>query len=110
MECASYLWQQAPAYACALRIIPGYGFGIAISGGRDNPHFKSGDPSITVSDVLKAGPAWGILQVNDRIVYANNVNLETATHAQAIQIMKDSDNLNLVCIHFEHFSLAELVI
>lgn len=42
--------------------VPGYGFGIAVSGGRDNPHFKSGDPSIVVSDVLRAGPAWGLLQ------------------------------------------------
>ena len=38
-----------------------YGFGIAVSGGRDNPHFANGDPSIAVSDVLKAGPAEGKL-------------------------------------------------
>ena len=42
--------------------VPGYGFGIAISGGRDNPHFVQGDTSIAVSDVLKAGPAEGRLQ------------------------------------------------
>lgn len=42
--------------------VPGYGFGIAISGGRDNPHFVHGDTSIAVSDVLKAGPAEGRLQ------------------------------------------------
>jgi tight junction protein 1 len=42
--------------------VPGYGFGIAISGGRDNPHFMHGDPSIAISDVLKAGPAEGRLQ------------------------------------------------
>lgn len=41
--------------------MPGYGFGIAVSGGRDNPHFKNGDPSVAVSDVLPAGPAWGQL-------------------------------------------------
>lgn len=41
---------------------PGYGFGIAISGGRDNPHFTTGEPSIVVSDVLRVGPAWGFLQ------------------------------------------------
>ena len=38
-----------------------YGFGIAVSGGRDNPHFTNGDPSIAISDVLKAGPAEGKL-------------------------------------------------
>lgn len=42
--------------------VPGYGFGIAVSGGRDNPHFMHGDPSIAISDVLKAGPAENKLQ------------------------------------------------
>lgn len=42
--------------------MPGYGFGIAVSGGRDNPHFANGDPSIAVSDVLKGGPAEDRLQ------------------------------------------------
>lgn len=32
------------------------------SGGRDNPHFANGDPSIAVSDVLKGGPAEGKLE------------------------------------------------
>lgn len=36
--------------------------GIAVSGGRDNPHFVTGDPSIAVSDVLKGGPAEDRLQ------------------------------------------------
>ena len=39
----------------------GFGFGIAVSGGIDNPHFANGDPSIAISDVLKAGPAEGKL-------------------------------------------------
>ena len=42
--------------------VSGFGFGIAVSGGRDNPHFANGDPSIAISDVLKAGPAEGKLQ------------------------------------------------
>lgn len=46
---------------CVTRV-PGYGFGIAVSGGRDNPHFASGDPSIAVSDVLASGPAERLLQ------------------------------------------------
>lgn len=33
-----------------------------MSGGRDNPHFATGDPSIAVSDVLKGGPAEDRLQ------------------------------------------------
>uniref|UniRef100_A0A667Y4R2 Tight junction protein 1 n=1 Tax=Myripristis murdjan TaxID=586833 RepID=A0A667Y4R2_9TELE len=43
-------------------LAPGFGFGIAISGGRDNPHFQSGETSIVISDVLKGGPAEGLLQ------------------------------------------------
>lgn len=38
------------------------GFGIAVSGGRDNPHFENGETSIVISDVLLGGPADGLLQ------------------------------------------------
>lgn len=37
------------------------GFGIAVSGGRDNPNEDSGETSIVVSDVLQGGPADGLL-------------------------------------------------
>ena len=46
---------------CLTIQVPGFGFGIAVSGGRDNPHFANGDPSIAISDVLTAGPAEGKL-------------------------------------------------
>lgn len=39
-----------------------FSIGIAVSGGRDNPHFVTGDPAIAVSDVLKGGPAEDRLQ------------------------------------------------
>ncbi|KAK6053502.1 hypothetical protein COOONC_08994 [Cooperia oncophora] len=42
------------------------GFGIAVSGGRDNPHFTSGDPAVVISDVVPNGPAWGLLHVTSR--------------------------------------------
>lgn len=38
------------------------GFGIAVSGGRDNPHFKSGDTSIVVSDIVRGSPSDGLLK------------------------------------------------
>ena len=38
------------------------GFGIAVSGGRDNPHFKSKDLSIVVSDIVPGSPADGLLK------------------------------------------------
>ncbi|CAL4116805.1 unnamed protein product, partial [Meganyctiphanes norvegica] len=74
---------------CLTRV-PGYGFGIAVSGGRDNPHFTNGDPSIAISDVLKAGPAEGKLQINDRLISANGVSLENVEYARAVQVLRDS--------------------
>lgn len=38
------------------------GFGIAVSGGKDNPHFKSGDTSIVVSDIVQGSPSDGLLK------------------------------------------------
>ncbi|XP_034234792.1 tight junction protein ZO-1-like isoform X3 [Thrips palmi] len=78
--------------------VPGYGFGIAVSGGKDNPHFTSGDPAIAISDVLKAGPAEGKLQVNDRIVSANGVSLENVDYATAVQVLRDSGNTALLVV------------
>ncbi|XP_065220947.1 tight junction protein ZO-2 isoform X3 [Planococcus citri] len=75
-----------------LNRVPGYGFGIAVSGGRDNPHFANGDPSIAVSDVLKAGPAEGKLMVNDRITSANGISLENVDYGRAVQVLRDSGN------------------
>ncbi|KAL4216328.1 Tight junction protein ZO-2 [Mactra antiquata] len=70
--------------------VPGFGFGIAVSGGRDNPHFANGDPSIAISDVLKAGPAEGKLQINDRVLSVNGISLENVDHSTAISVLKDS--------------------
>ena len=46
----------------AINRVPGYGFGIAVSGGRKGPHIRNGDPSIAISDVIKGGPAEGRLE------------------------------------------------
>ncbi|KAK1132753.1 hypothetical protein K0M31_014131 [Melipona bicolor] len=78
--------------------VPGYGFGIAVSGGRDNPHFTNGDPAIAISDVLKAGPAEGKLQVNDRIISANGISLEGADYGAAIRVLRDSASTVLLVV------------
>ena len=68
-----------------------------VSGGRDNPHFTNGDPSIAISDVLKAGPAEGKLMINDRVISANSVSLEGVDYATAVQVLRDSgQTVNLV--------------
>ena len=45
-------------HAYVLEKAPGVGFGIAISGGRDNPGAQTGDTSIIISDVVRGGPAF----------------------------------------------------
>ncbi|CAB3410918.1 unnamed protein product [Caenorhabditis bovis] len=72
------------------------GFGIAISGGRDNPHFTNGDPVIIISDVVPNGPAWGLLQLNDRILSANNVSFENIDYSTAVDIIKNKDQINMI--------------
>uniref|UniRef100_A0A182NSN2 Tight junction protein ZO-1 n=1 Tax=Anopheles dirus TaxID=7168 RepID=A0A182NSN2_9DIPT len=91
--CSSALERTSWDYSTVtLSRVTGYGFGIAVSGGRDNPHFANGDPSIAVSDVLKNGPAEGQLQVNDRIISVNGVSLENVEYATAVQVLRDSGN------------------
>ncbi|KPL97570.1 tight junction protein ZO-1-like protein [Sarcoptes scabiei] len=72
----------------ALSRVPVYGFGIAVSGGRDNPHFMNGDPSIAISDVLRAGPAEGKLLV----ISANGISLENVDYSQAIHVLRECGN------------------
>ncbi|KAK6730672.1 hypothetical protein RB195_007256 [Necator americanus] len=72
------------------------GFGIAVSGGRDNPHFTSGDPAVVISDVVPNGPAWGLLQVNDRILSANGVSFESIDYSTAVDIIKNAEHINMI--------------
>uniref|UniRef100_A0AAZ3R2Z0 Tight junction protein 1a n=1 Tax=Oncorhynchus tshawytscha TaxID=74940 RepID=A0AAZ3R2Z0_ONCTS len=62
----------------------------SISGGRDNPHFQSGETSIVISDVLKGGPAEGLLSENDRVVMVNAVSMDNVEHAYAVQQLRKS--------------------
>lgn len=55
------IWQQ---HTYVLEKAPAFGFGIAVSGGVDNPAARTGDTSVIISDVVKGGPAWDKLQVN----------------------------------------------
>ncbi|XP_076148051.1 tight junction protein 1 isoform X3 [Alosa pseudoharengus] len=81
------IWEQ---HTVTLQRAPGFGFGIAISGGRDNPHFQSGETSIVISDVLTGGPAEGLLQENDRVVMVNAVSMDNVEHAYAVQQLRKS--------------------
>ena len=58
------IWQQ---HTYVLEKAPAFGFGIAVSGGVDNPAARTGDTSVIISDVVKGGPAWDKLQVRKLI-------------------------------------------
>nr|XP_033780727.1 tight junction protein ZO-2-like isoform X1 [Geotrypetes seraphini] len=88
------MWEQ---YSVTLQRDNKKGFGIAVSGGRDNPHFKNGETSIVISDVLVGGPADGLLQENDRVVMVNGALMDNVPHSFAMQQLKKSGKMaNLV--------------
>uniref|UniRef100_A0A672JLQ4 Tight junction protein 2a (zona occludens 2) n=1 Tax=Salarias fasciatus TaxID=181472 RepID=A0A672JLQ4_SALFA len=69
-------------------IDPKMGFGIAVSGGRDNPNEDSGETSIVVSDVLQGGPGDGLLFENDRVIQVNAIPMEGALHSFAVNTLR----------------------
>ncbi|XP_013878039.1 tight junction protein ZO-2a isoform X2 [Austrofundulus limnaeus] len=79
------VWEQ---YTVTLHRDPKMGFGIAVSGGRDNPNEETGETSIMVSDVLQGGPADGLLFEKDRVVQVNAVAMEGAQHSFAVQTLR----------------------
>ncbi|KAM9734878.1 tight junction protein ZO-2a isoform 2-T2 [Menidia menidia] len=79
------VWEQ---YTVTLHRDPKMGFGIAVSGGRDNPNEETGETSIVVSDVLQGGPADGLLFEKDRVVQVNAIPMEGALHSFAVQTLR----------------------
>merc|ERR1712168_1669979 len=64
------------------------GFGIAISGGKDNPHFKTGDTSILVTDIIKGSPADGTLRIGDKLISVNDKMVDGGSHKDAVLALK----------------------
>uniref|UniRef100_A0A1A8F3B9 Tight junction protein 2a (Zona occludens 2) n=2 Tax=Nothobranchius korthausae TaxID=1143690 RepID=A0A1A8F3B9_9TELE len=79
------VWEQ---YTVTLHRDPKMGFGIAVSGGRDNPNEDTGETSIVVSDVLQGGPADGLLFEKDRVIQVNAILMEGAQHSFAVQTLR----------------------
>ncbi|KAF7661638.1 hypothetical protein LDENG_00257050 [Lucifuga dentata] len=79
------VWEQ---YTVTLQRDPKMGFGIAVSGGRDNPNEESGETSIVVSDVLQGGPADGLLFESDRVVQVNAIPMDAVVHSFAVQTLR----------------------
>ncbi|XP_066470060.1 tight junction protein ZO-2 isoform X2 [Tiliqua scincoides] len=89
------IWEQ---YTVTLQKDSKRGFGIAVSGGRDNPHFENGETSIVVSDVLSGGPADGLLQENDRVVMVNGTPMENVPHSFAVQQLRKSGKVAVIVV------------
>uniref|UniRef100_A0AAR2KLB6 Tight junction protein 2b (zona occludens 2) n=2 Tax=Pygocentrus nattereri TaxID=42514 RepID=A0AAR2KLB6_PYGNA len=79
------VWEQ---YTVTLQRDAKMGFGIAVSGGRDNPNVDTGETSIIVSDVLQGGPADGLLYENDRVIQVNTIPMENVPHSFAVQQLR----------------------
>ncbi|XP_069043395.1 tight junction protein ZO-2b isoform X2 [Lepisosteus oculatus] len=79
------IWEQ---YTVPIQRDSKMGFGIAVSGGRDNPNAESGETSIIVSDVLQGGPADGLLFENDRVIQVNTIPMENVPHSFAVQQLR----------------------
>ncbi|XP_056235113.1 tight junction protein ZO-3 isoform X2 [Seriola aureovittata] len=78
------IWEQ---HTITLNKDPKFGFGFAISGGKDKPH-PDGDTAVVVSDVLPSGPAMGRLFNKDQIVMVNGTSMENVHSNFTIQILK----------------------
>ncbi|XP_054357533.1 tight junction protein ZO-2 isoform X11 [Pongo pygmaeus] len=89
------IWEQ---YTVTLQKDSKRGFGIAVSGGRDNPHFENGETSIVISDVLPGGPADGLLQENDRVVMVNGTPMEDVLHSFAVQQLRKSGKVAAIVV------------
>ncbi|XP_037632944.1 tight junction protein ZO-2-like isoform X2 [Sebastes umbrosus] len=79
------VWEQ---YTVSLQRDSKMGFGIAVSGGRDNPNVDNGETSIIVSDVLQGGPADGLLFENDRVIQVNAIPMDNVPHSFAVQSLR----------------------
>ncbi|MFT7813546.1 tight junction protein ZO-2 isoform X2 [Arapaima gigas] len=79
------IWEQ---YTVTLHRDSKLGFGIAVSGGRDNPNVENGETSIIVSDVLPGGPADGQLFENDRVILVNTIPMDNVPHSFAVQQLR----------------------
>uniref|UniRef100_A0A8C2JRV1 Tight junction protein 2b (zona occludens 2) n=1 Tax=Cyprinus carpio TaxID=7962 RepID=A0A8C2JRV1_CYPCA len=99
------VWEQ---YTVTLQRDSKMGFGIAVSGGRDNPNVETGEMSIIVSDVLPGGPADGLLFENDRVMQVNTVTMDNVPHSFAVQSLRKCGKVAKIVsifqvVHYESY-------
>ncbi|XP_036685865.1 protein scribble homolog isoform X6 [Balaenoptera musculus] len=73
--------------ACLVRSEKGLGFSIA--GGKGSTPYRAGDPGIFISRIAEGGAAHraGTLQVGDRVLSINGVDMTEARHDHAVSLL-----------------------
>ncbi|PVD32583.1 hypothetical protein C0Q70_08025 [Pomacea canaliculata] len=79
------------------------GLGFSIAGGRDSVPFKTNDSAIYISKITPHGNADrdGRLQVGDRIVSINGVDMADARHDQAVALLTGIDRTVKLVVYRE---------
>ncbi|XP_067665620.1 protein scribble homolog isoform X3 [Haliotis asinina] len=79
------------------------GLGFSIAGGRGSVPYKGNDSAIYISRIVEGGTAHndGKLQVGDRIMSINNVDLSDARHDQAVSLLTGSDQTIQLVVYRE---------
>ncbi|CAL8333817.1 unnamed protein product [Arctogadus glacialis] len=80
------IWEQ---HTVTLQKDPQMGFGLAVSGGQDNPNMENQDTSIIICDVLQGSPADGLLFENDRVIQVNSIPMDNVPHSFAVQSLRN---------------------
>lgn len=77
------------------------GLGFTIGGGVGNEH-RPGDTAIYVTKIMDKGAAAidGQLEVGDRLVAVNDVNLEEASHEDAVNALKATSDHVILMVRF----------
>ncbi|XP_041465950.1 protein scribble homolog isoform X4 [Lytechinus variegatus] len=76
------------------------GLGFSIAGGKGSPPFKGTDDSIFISRISEGGAAdrTGALQVGDKVLKINNVEMAEARHEMAVALLTKSKEIDLVVL------------
>ncbi|XP_070533882.1 protein scribble homolog isoform X12 [Ptychodera flava] len=73
------------------------GLGFSIAGGSGSTPFAGSDESIFISRIAEGGVAdrEGVLQVGDKILAINNVDVSDARHDQVVALLTSTQNISL---------------
>ncbi|XP_059610021.1 protein lap4 isoform X14 [Phlebotomus argentipes] len=81
----------------------GQGLGFSIAGGRGSPPYKDGSDGIYISRITEGGLAHkdGKIMIGDRVLAINGVDMTTAHHDYAVQLLTDTQRFVRLVIQRE---------